>query len=230
MPAPLDLAGRRFGRLTILTRAGSVRYGLRQTAWLCRCDCGTEITLPRARLPYRASMDPRQIVDACPACRLGRSCVVCGIPFVPSSSRVITCSQMCRAENNAENRRQRQRRRAQDDPESLHAEQARYRARIAADPERRARREALRRERYRRDRDRINEQRRGAKDAMSPEEREAHLRRIRAYMRRYKRRYLEEVRADADRHRALLDRTRDWRRRRALADLAALATELEERL
>lgn len=35
----VDLTGQRFGRLTVLSRAENVG---KQTAWLCRCDCGNE--------------------------------------------------------------------------------------------------------------------------------------------------------------------------------------------
>lgn len=36
----IDLAGQRFGRLTVLQRAGSDAYN--NAMWLCRCDCGNE--------------------------------------------------------------------------------------------------------------------------------------------------------------------------------------------
>lgn len=36
----VDMAGRDFGRLRVLRRAG---YSGRQAAWLCRCECGNEI-------------------------------------------------------------------------------------------------------------------------------------------------------------------------------------------
>jgi hypothetical protein len=35
----LDLTGERFGKLTVLKRAG-VLYSNKQKAWLCACDCG----------------------------------------------------------------------------------------------------------------------------------------------------------------------------------------------
>ena len=34
------MTGQRFGRWTVLTRAGNNRH--RKAMWLCRCDCGTE--------------------------------------------------------------------------------------------------------------------------------------------------------------------------------------------
>ena len=42
-----DLTGRKFGRLTVLRRAPSRRYGKKnkraQVFWLCQCECGNEI-------------------------------------------------------------------------------------------------------------------------------------------------------------------------------------------
>jgi hypothetical protein len=35
-----DMTGRRFGRWTVLARAGNNRH--RKAMWLCRCDCGNE--------------------------------------------------------------------------------------------------------------------------------------------------------------------------------------------
>ncbi len=40
MTRMIDLAGQRYGRLTVLRRAPNKG---KDTAWLCRCDCGTEI-------------------------------------------------------------------------------------------------------------------------------------------------------------------------------------------
>lgn len=40
MPKFVDHTGRRYGRLTVISRAHDYRPGMPQ--WLCRCDCGTE--------------------------------------------------------------------------------------------------------------------------------------------------------------------------------------------
>ena len=42
---PLDISGQRFGRLTAIERRG--------TAWLCRCDCGTEKVIYLGNLKQR---------------------------------------------------------------------------------------------------------------------------------------------------------------------------------
>lgn len=47
MPASIDLTGKTFGRLTVLSLAG-MRGNDR--AWLCRCSCGIEKTFARADL------------------------------------------------------------------------------------------------------------------------------------------------------------------------------------
>lgn len=43
MPKLVDLTGQRFGRLLVLRRAENMG---RQTAWLCKCDCGNEKAVP----------------------------------------------------------------------------------------------------------------------------------------------------------------------------------------
>ncbi|MGW0579225.1 hypothetical protein ACWD25_25405 [Streptomyces sp. NPDC002920] len=43
-----DLAGQRFSRLLVLSEAG--RSKDRKILWLCRCDCGTEVTVSGKRL------------------------------------------------------------------------------------------------------------------------------------------------------------------------------------
>ena len=40
MPALIDMTGQRFGRLTVLARAGHNRWG--HALWTCRCVCKTE--------------------------------------------------------------------------------------------------------------------------------------------------------------------------------------------
>lgn len=47
MKQPLELTGQRFGKLTALRRAENVG---RDTAWLCRCDCGAETVVRTAYL------------------------------------------------------------------------------------------------------------------------------------------------------------------------------------
>jgi len=70
--AQIDLTGRRFGRLTVLSGLDKNRWN--QRVWLCRCDCGAESRVAtatlkcgntrscgclkssaRAEMPYRAS-------------------------------------------------------------------------------------------------------------------------------------------------------------------------------
>lgn len=42
MSRALELTGKRFGKLTVISRAENDTRG--RTRWLCRCDCGGEIT------------------------------------------------------------------------------------------------------------------------------------------------------------------------------------------
>jgi hypothetical protein len=48
-PRTKNLKGQRFGRLTVLEFAGLVT-GDKNTSWLCRCDCGRELTIRSAVL------------------------------------------------------------------------------------------------------------------------------------------------------------------------------------
>lgn len=48
MPKFIDLSGQRFGRLTVLERAGRDKRG--QTLWLCKCDCGNESIIRSSNL------------------------------------------------------------------------------------------------------------------------------------------------------------------------------------
>lgn len=52
MPAFKDLTGQRFGRLTVLSRAEDYisPAGKKTVRWLCRCDCGNEVTVLRSQL------------------------------------------------------------------------------------------------------------------------------------------------------------------------------------
>ncbi len=42
-----DLSGQRFGKLTVLERAGAKGH---HTTWLCKCDCGNAVTVSRGNL------------------------------------------------------------------------------------------------------------------------------------------------------------------------------------
>lgn len=96
MPPPLDLTGRRFGHLTVIRRNGLIFWGREQACWLCRCDCGVEISAPQNRLPHRDSIPQSHIIDACEDCR-SHPCDICAAP-IPASSASKTCSAECRAE------------------------------------------------------------------------------------------------------------------------------------
>lgn len=40
MPKLIDLTGKKFGRLTVISHAGKTSYG--ENRWLCKCDCGKQ--------------------------------------------------------------------------------------------------------------------------------------------------------------------------------------------
>ena len=43
MSKVIDLAGKRFGRLTVLHRVENTKAG--QSQWMCKCDCGTQLVV-----------------------------------------------------------------------------------------------------------------------------------------------------------------------------------------
>lgn len=97
MPAPLDLTGRRFGSLVVLSAGPMVRWGRPMRSWVCRCDCGAIVEVPQNRLPHRASIPESHRVTACDACR-AKPCAVCG-GLVPASSSAVVCSPECLIEH-----------------------------------------------------------------------------------------------------------------------------------
>lgn len=43
-----DMTGKRFGKLTVIERAGTDKFG--KATWLCKCDCGNEVIVPGGNL------------------------------------------------------------------------------------------------------------------------------------------------------------------------------------
>lgn len=48
MPASEKLAGKRFGRLTVIAKAGKAKWG--NLTWQCSCDCGNTVTVAGGKL------------------------------------------------------------------------------------------------------------------------------------------------------------------------------------
>ena len=87
MPAPLDLTGRRFGRLRVLAANGRVKFGREQTAWLVVCNCGRQETLAQSLLTQRGWRE-------CSWCQRPE-CVICGNKVPSDRPRSNTCSDAC---------------------------------------------------------------------------------------------------------------------------------------
>lgn len=241
MPAPIDLTGRRFGCLLVLGQQGWVKFGRIQSAWLCRCDCGAEETLPLARLPYRDGGNRKDAATCCTQCRQQKDCVICGRGF---SGRRNTCSDECRAEKVRKTQRgskrrlpaerkqeinaHRRERRATDSvfAERLRAhDRERYATRFASSEDREAER-ARAREWYAANAERVQDQRKARLDGMTNEQRERWILRARLYQRRYRDKWREDMLDNPDRHQRYLDIQREYRRQRALAGLAVVAKAL----
>lgn len=104
MARPLDLIGRKFGKLTVLESTGHGTYGgKRGLLWRCRCDCGEEITLPIARLPTterkvrNAERAKTLLYTSCESCRQ-KTCRICGDKFNFSHLSDICPKESCRDE------------------------------------------------------------------------------------------------------------------------------------
>jgi hypothetical protein len=154
MAPPLDLTGRRIGALTVLRRDGRIVWGKDQAAWLCLCDCGTELRVPQNRLPHRESIPASHRIEACDACR-AKPCEICGSP-VSASSASKTCSPACHAERSRRYQLAYWRANRRNDPAVRAAHAGRRKASWAAlDAE--GRREAYRAKVAAEGRERINE-------------------------------------------------------------------------
>lgn len=181
MPAPLDLTGRRFGRLTVLSRGDRIKWGKWQSSWLCRCDCGAIIAVPQNRLPHRDSIPASHRIDACDDCR-AKACLICGGP-IPASSSASTCSPDCHTARRRQIDLEHYYRSRRDDPACVEANRERKRAlRAALTPEER-RDEAGRKASWAREhREELNAQARvrHAERMLDPEyaERVAEIRRV----------------------------------------------------
>ncbi len=72
-----DLIGQKFGRLTVVSCAGSNRH--QKKIWLCRCDCGTEITTTTGDLKSGTTRSctclQKEVVGALKLSHGQRSCV-----------------------------------------------------------------------------------------------------------------------------------------------------------
>lgn len=251
MPAPLDLTGLTFGRLTVLRRAGRMKFGRVQAAWLCRCGCGAELRVPQDRLPRRASTPKSHIIDACRNCR-APVCEVCGKPVTRNLQRK-TCSQRCAR------KRQRKRqldywhhrystdpeyrerklavhKRARRDPERREhvlaedrKRQRRKAERLSIDPAYREHVRALQAATYRRLHDRIWAKRRARLDAMTSHQRAAWCERMREYGRDWRRKWRADIAKDPERVEKYRATMREYRRQRALLNLVSTANKLLNR-
>ena len=159
MPAALDLTGRVFGALTVLSRGPDVKYGRMQSSWFCWCECGAIVTIPQNRLPHRSTLPRGHAVTACDQCR-SHPCAVCETPILPPSTAA-TCSDACALEYERAYQRSWKAEKYRNDP----AERVKRAARAsdewkALSPE--ARREITRKRRESEGKDRINERARDA--------------------------------------------------------------------
>lgn len=130
MPPQLDLTGRRFGRLIVLSKGPTVKWGKWQASWACRCDCGALLDVPQNRLPHRQSIPASHRIDACDDCR-SHPCEICGRPIPPRSASA-TCSPECHRERSRRYQLAYWNANKRDDPAVRLARTARAKANYAA--------------------------------------------------------------------------------------------------
>lgn len=86
----IDMTGQRFGKLTVIARAGSEKNG--NALWLCRCDCGEETVTSGHRL---RSGDKKSCGCGYRKQKEEKRCEYCGGPMSFYSKRF--CSTSCAA-------------------------------------------------------------------------------------------------------------------------------------
>ncbi|WP_375592119.1 hypothetical protein [Chitiniphilus eburneus] len=219
MPAPRDLTGQRYGGLLVLGPADPPT-GRSVSAWRCLCDCGRMEDIPTSRLPHTPSQAKlRGIRWRCTVCMQTRTCAVCGATFQSVKARS-ACSNACHTVQQKARQREWYQQKTSSDPsynqqvwsrrkahaaadpaaaqrlrQTHQAANLRYRANIAADPERTAQRKAAYAEHYAAHRDEIQARRRQRLEAMSPEARDALRAQRRAYQAAYYQTHREAIQA-----------------------------------
>lgn len=245
MPAPLELTGRRFGRLLVQGRDDDVISSTgksRRAAWQCLCDCGNTEVLTQDKLLARGYVE-------CAQCRQ-HNCVVCGAKVPLDRGHKNTCCDAHEAEKiravqmehyyrtmtadpeHNQKARAAQRARAEKDPAYAQlraaqlAEQERRRwERKKADPAALASESQRRRAWYAANADRVQAKRRERVEAMSPEEYERWAEIQRAGARRYYERNRDDLAWLARRREYM----REYLRQQALRGLVAAGDELMRR-
>lgn len=257
MPAPIDLTGRRFGKLLVLgagmpelSTSGKTVY----KTWRFVCDCGREETIRDHRLPYCDSNRRRtDAVEACSHCRAQRVCVVCGKTFESQQYRAC-CSDACQLVhkrglylydyyrrvakdpefNKVRNNRRKEK--AQADPaykavlekyEAAHQE--RKKARMAADPAYREEVNARARRNYEETVDRTKVRRRESIQARIDAMSDAEYIAWAEKMREYNRLNAQRRRSTPEGRTRYLDYMREYTRQQALRQLMSAGDELIKR-
>ncbi|MDH1109998.1 hypothetical protein N5C55_01415 [Pseudomonas otitidis] len=230
MPAQRDLTGDRFGELTVIRRDGSAVYGRPCAAWLCECDCGRREVVAQIALA-------RGKITACYHCRRP-DCIVCAGKVPAHRPRSNTCSEACARTKKRKQWLAYYHAAVARDPEFNRNRHLRTLARMAADPalaeriraihraanarwrQDPANREALRRYSaayWVENRETIIAARRARLDAMTPEQLQHWLHRMRQHSRAWATRYRARMRDDPNLHAQYLENLREYRRRRAQA-------------
>lgn len=128
MPATVELAGQRFGRLVVIERAKHING---RTAWVCHCDCGNTATVLTQRLSSARDGDPRA-VRACEVCR-SRSCAACGTLYLTPGGTATCGNTECRLHNRRDVNARSAKRTETESPGAKVSRQRLYRGRLRAE-------------------------------------------------------------------------------------------------
>ncbi len=257
MPPPLDLAGRRFGKLLVL-RAGepllSASGKSKEKTWDCLCDCGREETIPDRRIPHCASNARRSdAVESCKHCRSHRTCAACGTTFESVQFRAC-CSDECKVMHDRarylehyyriverdpmhnKKRADEIRARAQSDPDYAarlkkweEDRQRRRNERVRTDEEYREQQNARARARYQSRAEEMQEAKRARREARVAAMTDAEFEVWITRKREYWRKWAQKSRATAAGYERYLETMRRYRQKQAMRGLTVLSENLMQR-
>jgi hypothetical protein len=128
MRPPLnDLAGKRFGKLSVIEFKGRARDVKKTPLWLCLCDCGSQEVVLQKKLVTGK-------VTECCECSRPR-CEICGTKIPTDYPSKTACSDICKTRRNRARYREEYYRRLEKDPDLTRRTNARRKERAAVDPE-----------------------------------------------------------------------------------------------
>ena len=128
MPVTKDLAGQRFGKLSVVESAGRTQEKRPKPLWLCQCDCGRREVVQQKQL-----IGAVRSIRECYDCRRPR-CEVCGIKIPEGYGSKTVCSDEHRTVRKREKDREQYYRRIEKDPDINRRQWQRKKEKAEEDP------------------------------------------------------------------------------------------------